>query len=423
MVRADVLSGDRNILKVIKPDDFAAWLTTQTNANGKLFNGYTAKRYAYNLITTPPKLEIPLTAEDRNVFTCLTINEFDRLYDIFRNAPNYHEINYQADHGAFSAGLGAYRRYLESLAGQDDNYKPSANDSSYALIANTVVPDTVITILTSDYPNGFVFDATAIRLLSDKSGVDVNDIVISALKRAMFRRSDDVYFLLDTVANIETRREITDLANVLLDDYECFEISKLYGFFIDRFNKKCIDCLESFEAFYEFINRRYIRCVAVYGTKIARVQSKNIHELLLDIAGKVATITYDEYSGVVSEDDLQNHFPAFSSTLLANIIKEYTKELVKTEINGIICYQMLEAFGLSDDFSDILAETLSQLDDLDLMPSEDVLHTALSIRLGVNFKDEYNIPDDKTYRRLIVTYYKGTPKREWKRGIFTVVPG
>jgi hypothetical protein len=41
--------------------------------------------------------------------------------------------------------------------------------------------------------------------------------------------------------------------------------------------------------------------------------------------------------------------------------------------------------------------------------------------LGVNFKVEYNIPDDKTYRRLIATYYKDAPKREWKYGKFAGV--
>ena len=104
MARADVLSGK------INPDDFAAWLTTQTNANGSLFLINVAKRYAHNLSSAPHKLVIPLTAEERNVFCCLTINEFDRLCEVFRNAPNYHEVNHQADHEAFSAGLGAYRQ-------------------------------------------------------------------------------------------------------------------------------------------------------------------------------------------------------------------------------------------------------------------------------------------------------------------------
>ncbi|MEG1999706.1 MAG: hypothetical protein RR015_06795, partial [Bacteroidales bacterium] len=95
--------------------------------------------------------------------------------------------------------------------------------------------------------------------------------------------------------------------------------------------------------------------------------------------------------------------------------------LFKIEINGITCYQTLDALGLSDEFSDTLAEALEQVDEIGLVPNEEVLHTVLSMRLGVNFKTEYNIPDDRTYRRLIATYYKETPKRKWKRGIFREV--
>lgn len=88
----------------------------------------------------------------------------------------------------------------------------------------------------------------------------------------------------------------------------------------------------------------------------------------------------------------------------------------------MVCYQTLDALGLSDEFSDTLAEVLEQISDLGLTPSEEMLRTALSINLGVNFKEEYNIPNDKTYRRLIETYYKNAPKRKWIRGIFAEVP-
>jgi len=296
---------------------------------------------------------------------------------------------------------------------------------------NFEVLESTINILISDYPNGFTFDATAVRLLSDKSGGDINDNIQSILKFVLFRRGDDVYFMPDLVASAETREKIIGVANIFLDDYGCFEISELYDLLINDLNKKCIDSLENFESFYEFIygklsaaddKRRNIRCVSACGTRIARVRGKNIQDLFSDIAKRVISIANHEYSGVVSEHDLRKRFPAFSVTLLANIIKGYSEELVKTEINGIVCYQTLDALGLSDEFSNILAETLSQLDELGLTPSEDVLHTALSIRLGVNFKAEYNIPDDKTYRRLLVAYYNGAPKREWKRGVFAKTP-
>ncbi len=60
----------------------------------------------------PLKLDVSLSLNERDVFSYRTLAEFDRLNSTFQNAPNYREVNRGADHGAFSAGLAAYRRYL-----------------------------------------------------------------------------------------------------------------------------------------------------------------------------------------------------------------------------------------------------------------------------------------------------------------------
>ena len=284
-----------------------------------------------------------------------------------------------------------------------------------------IVPNSLMKALASDYPNGFTFDTTTIRLLTDKAGVSIDGNIQSILKQTMFRRNDNLYFLVDTVADLETRGKIVDTADNLLANYGCFEISELYSLFVDNLNIRCIDGLDNFVTFYEFINKSNVRCVMSHGTRIARVQENNLHNLFLNIAVQITTIVHEEFGGVVSEDDLQAKIPAFSTRLLEQIIKEAAEELVKTEINGIICYQTLDALGLSDEFSIVLSEVLATVDDIGLTPSEEVIHTALSINMGVNFKTEYNIPDDKTYRRLIATYYKDTPRRKWKAGIFAEV--
>jgi hypothetical protein len=284
-------------------------------------------------------------------------------------------------------------------------------------ILNTVDSNTILKILTEDYAHGFKFDTTTLRLLSEKADIDIDEKMQAMLKQAMFRRSDDVYFLLDMIAGAEVRKEIIDFADNWLEDFGCFEVSALYLLFSGNLNNKCINTLEDFESFYEYINKRYVRCVAYYGTRMARI-NKSISDLSAEIAAKIITITHDEYSGTVDEDELSRRFPAFSLELLTAIIKEHAEELVKTEINGIVCYQTLDALGLSDEFSETLFDVLEQIDRLGLISSEEVLHTALSINLGVNFKAEYNIPDDRTYRRLIDAYYKNAPKRKWLRGIF-----
>ncbi len=665
----------------INPDDFVAWLIMQKNSRGTLYLERVARKYSQYLRSAPSKLDIPLTADKRDVYTTRTIEEFDRLLERFLAAPNFKQVN-EYGHQTFSAGLKAYRRYLENLTRQGENVKEEENLSieqtntvipkqlndnvrivdfshtvecsksdpiscsiddvniafagnwrnllvavtEYCIIrfaekmenlkagwfsnhSNTpfllvnkplssgkklsngywinvhysisqlvliiagvcrycginldnvkitytrksnadgyaveqektdnssvyaqqnirsefkvwlselnsawsnstldmlcsdalylhnnnrgitvaealvdyegiekaynaiekyfisnprqtgtaataakgyidtlqlfkkfikerfpslldsdggvhstpqdeALPDSIVSVLTQDYPYGFNFDTTSVRLLAEKSGVDFNLSIQNTLKDLMFCRKDGIYFLLDVVADAETRQKIIGFADDWLYDCGCFEISELYALAANNLNENAIRDLHDFEAFYEFINRREVRCVAYYGTRIARVHNKSIRDLTLGVAKKVIFITHDECSGTVNEDDLKERFPAFSADLLGNIIKEHAEELVKTEINGIVCYQTLDALGLSDEFSDTLAEALEQIDEVGLIPNEEVLHTTLSIRLGVNFKAEYNIPDDKTYRRLIAAYYKGAPKREWKRSIFAEV--
>jgi hypothetical protein len=281
----------------------------------------------------------------------------------------------------------------------------------------------VIYVLAKNYSNGFRFDSTTLRLLSDESGVVIDDTIQTNLNKLMFKRNDDIYFLIDNVAEKEILDDIINKASEWLNNFGCFEIAELYELFSDIINSSCIYDVTTFEEFYESITNQTVRCVGVYNTRIARQRDSNIQNLFSTLAANFVKYTHKECSGVISEDDLKNEFPAFSLFLISVIIKEYTEDLIKTEINGIVCYQTLDSLGLTEDFSDTLLNVIADLDNLSLIITEDSLHTALSLKLGVNFKIEYNIPDDKTYRRLIDTYYKNgdAPKRKWLRGIFAEV--
>jgi hypothetical protein len=305
------------------------------------------------------------------------------------------------------------------------------NNANSALLnisgsSQVTVPQSVIAILSEDYIGGFRFDTTALRLLSSKVSIEIDKNMQSALKQQMYRRDDDIYFLLDVIADAETRKEIVDFADALLDEYGCFEIPELYALYVDRLNLKCIGDADDFEKFYKYIGNHDVRCVAApqIGNRIARYTNGNVWETFGIIAQRIIALTTDEFGGVISEDDLQKKFCAFSADLLAKIIRNCVGDkLLRVEINGIICYQMLDVLGLPDDFSDTLFDILHRLDDLGLTPNEEVLHTALSLTLGVNFKAEYNIPDQATYRRIVVVYYKANPPREWKYGVFREVMG
>ena len=67
-VEAKMIITSPQLKKTIAEERFAFWLTTQRSANGKLFKPFVANGYARNLRTEPPKLDIPLSLAERDVF-------------------------------------------------------------------------------------------------------------------------------------------------------------------------------------------------------------------------------------------------------------------------------------------------------------------------------------------------------------------
>ena len=281
-------------------------------------------------------------------------------------------------------------------------------------------------VLLSDYADGFRFEPTSLRLLMAKSGIELGEEGQVLLKQMMFGRDDGVFFLLDVVADEASRNNMVEFGNAFLDEYGCFETSELYALYADNLNSRCIRNVYDFEKFYEheLVSGGGVTCVAApyIGNRVARRRSGNVWERFEVIAAQIIAVTNDEFGGVVSEEDLHTRFCAFSTDLIAKIIKHRAEtDILRVEMNGIVCYQTLEALGLPDDFSDTLSNILQRFEDLKLHPNEEALHTALSLALGVNFKTEFNIPDQATYRRLIEIYYKANPPRRWRGGVFGAV--
>ncbi len=291
-------------------------------------------------------------------------------------------------------------------------------------IAEFSVPDVVVDVLNKNYSLGFRFDTTYINLLSSSSGVEIDQSMQMALKKIMFCRNDDVCFLFDVVADNIVRKEIVDFADTYLKEYGCFEISEVYKLYEEKFNSNCIRNIDDFECFYEQIGKGNIRCVQAPYTsnKVARYSNSAVWSVLENVAVKIVAVVADEYYGSCNEDDLHNIFCAFSTDLLGKIIKQCAADkLIRVEINGSICYQTFEALGLPENFSELLGDALEQLSDIGLEPTQGALHTVLSLKVGANFRAEYNIPDWDTYRRLIVAFYVEETQREWKNNIFREV--
>lgn len=390
-------------------DAFRSWLTERNPewSDGTITMHYSDAYYLFNNecgIT----LEEALTAEDG----------LQRAYDAIER----HFINNPTQINNPSGSARGYLRSLRMLKEfLDEKFPELLNKDSTSVASETIIPDSLVEVLTQNYVSGFRFDTTALLLLGAATGVEIDEHMQAVLKRKMFRRDDGVYFLLDTVADAPTRNDIVEFADTCLQKYGCFEIPEFYKLYEDKVNPKCIGNADDFESFYEQIGNSGVRCVAApqIGNRIARFSNGNVWGTFKEISAKIVAAITDEFYGSVNEEDLHSKFSAFSTDLLAKIIKNCAAdELVRVEINGSICYQTFDALGLPENFSDVLSETLEKLEDIGLKPSQDVLHTAISLKLGVNFLSEFNLPDWDTYRRLITIFYKAEPRREWKRNIF-----
>lgn len=120
----------------INPEALIAWLTTQPNANGTLYLERVVRQYIWALRYAPEKL-ILATVDNRNVFSCQTVEELTSLWEVFKSAPNYKDVNRRFS-GQFSAGLSCLSRYLEHLSGGQENSPTLVKSSSH--LPNVVQP-------------------------------------------------------------------------------------------------------------------------------------------------------------------------------------------------------------------------------------------------------------------------------------------
>lgn len=311
-----------------------------------------------------------------------------------------------------------------NLCGVDPTLLKIDYEKEYDVLMNTPENnklDVVIDTLKNEYPTGFKFDLTAIRLLSEKAHTTITPEIIDALKNRMFCRCDDVYFLNTFIAPTSVIDKIITTSTGFLASFGGFELQIVYNMFKRDFADNHIRTISDFEDFFKHIYNDDIRCVGKYNTRIVRKKDKNLDEIFRALTQRIVIEIKENYGGAISEDDLLDMVPGFSSDLLNLIFSDYSEELIRTSINDTLCYQTLESLGLGDSFSMMLSSLLIKLDELNIPPTDDAIQIALSLETGVNFRTEYNIDDDKTFRRLISMYYNDSPKREWKSRAFLEV--
>lgn len=114
------------------PDTVAAWLLTQTDAEGERYQAADTQLYMWALRTTPVKLDLPPAVIQQSVFSCRTPEELKQHWELLKTALNYQQL--RAYTNIFDIGVQCLLRYLEA-------HPANAEQMTAAPAANIAEPD------------------------------------------------------------------------------------------------------------------------------------------------------------------------------------------------------------------------------------------------------------------------------------------
>lgn len=208
-------------------EDFVAWLVTERNRNGSLYLENVARCYARYLQTAPLKLDLPLMADKRNVYSCRTIEEFASLCNVFRTSPNFKAVDYASSHNSFSAGLHCYERYLHYLAiGDKSSGKSNGEETSMEKNAIEFLYDNNTNFNNESKCAGFAYTnaCTATYPVADKETITALDIVLAEKFSNGFRFTSEI-----EIGRL--RKFASDLLSkeIILSDHDIIEYVKECG--------------------------------------------------------------------------------------------------------------------------------------------------------------------------------------------------
>lgn len=282
-----------------------------------------------------------------------------------------------------------------------------------------MIPNELIGTIMEAYKTGMRFDDTVLRLLEDKTGMEINESLVDALRETMFMRSDGLYYLPEMIAGSDELDFIKSDVTAKLNEYTVCESACLYEEFSTRNFSNCLRDEKDYANFLEYLLPDIVRGASIYGTKVIKPINVSKGEAIGRLTEKLALKICE--NGCLTEDELLETCPVISRDFMAKIIKKNTNDIVTTVINDMVCYQTIEMMGFDENFSDMLCNVLDKIDELNLVPSQETLKVLLSVEVGQNFFDAYSITDDKTFCRIIDKYYTGEKARAWQSGNYAEV--
>ncbi|HJD22786.1 MAG TPA: winged helix-turn-helix domain-containing protein, partial [Firmicutes bacterium] len=215
--------------------------------------------------------------------------------------------------------------------------------------------DQLLNRIRADYPNGFYFSSTALRLLSSKTGVTVDGALQEALRRRMIPRADGVWLLPDRLAKPENQARLRETAARWIREYGFFQADALLAFAAPELEdvdlgpggrETFLACL--LEQGEETADLRAV--TFLYQYRLMLRKETPLAPVLSAFAGGALRDAIAESSGMPTQAALLRRLPLINAPLLKALVRTYLPGILCSESDGVVFFQSEDALGLPADF-------------------------------------------------------------------------
>lgn len=273
-------------------------------------------------------------------------------------------------------------------------------------------------IMLENFPSGFVFSASSIKLLENAWGKECSKTDLKELKRLMIKRSDDVCLFPELIANMDVCAQIKARVETLLKEHGMFSVSILYNEFA-CFLRELIDTDKDFRLFLQKVVLPNLK-------KRAQIIGSRQRQLLVfenvtdDDAMQSLTIRVrnklEECGDAVLFDDLISEFPYLDSSVMEVVLNDCIQDVIEIKNDDLQYWKLLESFCLPTDFADKLSAILAEMEGGQVAPSLQVISDLMSQQYGNDFREIYAIDDDDVFKQIVIASLE-TDEYSWNRNV------
>ena len=277
------------------------------------------------------------------------------------------------------------------------------------------MPDTMKAVLLNIYPDGFCIAPASLQLLKAQLPPEFQDIADEKkLRKWTFARNDGIRLLPEMVADKETIQSMqTTLANALKEHpaYALTAIQDIY----DEQLQHLSGSLEDLALFLKSCVLPSGMSIIGKGQEMICIASGQSAEATYDSLSKIIHDILQEAGDAVSLNDLLQQLPYLNSEIINSLCKEQLGDAICFQLDEQIYWKLLAFYWLPEDFSNLLADIVSRIEEDYSSVSLLQIKQELQQRYGESFEEDYAINDELTLKQIIQAAWNGS-EHTWKNG-------